>query len=419
LTLQSLIGKSNGTDAFFAIQSIVGTSVSLDAQVSTTVASTKPYAGVTESVTTYKRETIKTVMATTSGATVQTPGVSASNSVFNCSGGWDTSSGLQTGETYFDGSNGYGYGIVAAASGALILQNISYVRYYGGYQASSAAPGSSVQGYQATNCTIGIANANYQPVTFTNLCCNTYGINGGQYSTYKIANANSNTNAAYSANLSGNVVQMVTCRNNVYGVSGTSGSTLNVIDSKFSNNSSYDIYLANVAYGTAYAKNCIYSTTIFPLNCDSRLISHNDQQVVGATKIWGDNFTIVNDSSVVHTAGGLSWKLSKGTGGSHTLQAYPVWLVIARVFCSANQSRTFSAWLRRDNINLTGQLAIRGNRVNGIPNDMTSNMTAAINTWQQIQLSVTPTEDAVIEVEAWCWGPATAANLWVADFSAT
>src|SRR3990172_1670027 len=95
LNLQSLISKNaleqGGTEGWYGIQSINNTTVLLDTETNTLGNAGRGYSGVTELVTTYIRETIKTALAsgaTTEIHTVQDSGTLGSNIEFQ--GGWNT-----------------------------------------------------------------------------------------------------------------------------------------------------------------------------------------------------------------------------------------------------------------------------------------------------------------------------------------
>lgn len=423
LTILSLISKNTGSEGWFAIQSIDNLTISLDNQVSTSVASTKPYAGVTEKVTTWKRECTRTTMT---NAIAQSIGVPA-NAQVTVSGGWDTITGLQSGDdTWFDGQCCTGTGINFAQSGLVMsFSNISALRY--GYAISGGSTysysGCSFSGYQlSNNVSYGFYSFYYcGPLTYTNVIGNGIAISQVSSSFVKVTNFIMNTSSA-SMNVGayGNTVQMTTCRNNVSPINPGFGWRLDIINSNFSNNGGSDIGWQNNTYAPIFLKNTKCQSVSFGSNqgdmWEPRVYSHNDGQVVGAEKIWSDYLTIVNDTSTVRTAGGMSWKISPTNAVRNS--GYPGWLTIAKIFCPANQQRTFKAWFRRDNVGITGQLVVRGGRINGIPDNVTDTMTAAANTWDQRSITVTPAEDAVIEVEAWAYG-GTTYNVWVTEFSAS
>ncbi len=63
--------------------------------------------------------------------------------------------------------------------------------------------------------------------------------------------------------------------------------------------------------------------------------------------------------------------------------------------------------MRRTNTGLTFRLRVKGGQIAGVSSDVTSNMSAAADTWEQVSLSFTPTEAGVVEILAECWGGST------------
>jgi DNA-binding response OmpR family regulator len=80
---------------------------------------------------------------------------------------------------------------------------------------------------------------------------------------------------------------------------------------------------------------------------------------------------------------------------------------IAKVAVAANSLVTIKAWMRRTNSGLTTGLRIKGGQIGGVTNDITSYMTAAADTWEQVTLTFTPTEIGVVEILAECYGGST------------
>ncbi len=121
-----------------------------------------------------------------------------------------------------------------------------------------------------------------------------------------------------------------------------------------------------------------------------------------------------------HTASDKSWKLmnvagdSSATGGN---QAMPFALPLPRIACSANELRTVSVWIRRDNSSRNMRLVMRGSVLPGVDADVISSASGAINTWEQLSVNFTPTEDGVAELEVQAFGGSGYA--WVDDMEVT
>jgi L-rhamnose mutarotase len=235
LNLQSLISKNTaeqgGTEGWYGIKNIDGVTVNLDTATNDNATTGEGYSGTTETVTTYKRETIKTALASSSSTVVQEvmdSGTTGNNIQFQ--GGYDTGTSNQTGETFFDGLNGNGYGLQLSSKSYITVNYLNVCRYYRGVYLSNS-----------TNNTF---------TTVTNVNNNTnYGIylNNSNNNTFTtVTNANNNTNYGiylYSSN--NNTFTTVTNVNNNtnYGISLSSSSNNTFTTVSNANNNNYGIYL--------------------------------------------------------------------------------------------------------------------------------------------------------------------------------
>jgi hypothetical protein len=116
LNLQSLIGTNGADETWWAIRGINGVTVTLDESPAMAVANTaRGYYSVngTQTVTAYKRETIKIATGSTAH-TIQDSG--SAGSLITFSGGWNrTDMATQTLDTWWDGCTG-GFSVIVGAS---------------------------------------------------------------------------------------------------------------------------------------------------------------------------------------------------------------------------------------------------------------------------------------------------------------
>ena len=206
LSLRSLISKNTGTEPWIPIRSINGTTVKLDAATRCVAADTSiVYAGTTETVTTWKRETVRPVLATslTDGTFGGSLACSATKTI---SGGWDTTamSSQTAGDvTFLDGTTSNGYGIGLSA-GPWVVTGLSFARFnqacihqsgIGQTVTARDIVGSDTSGIS------GSGNWYSNTVTVTNLSFNS-GV--------------ASTNGAYNANnsLYGNAITITNCDSN-------------------------------------------------------------------------------------------------------------------------------------------------------------------------------------------------------------
>ena len=139
LCLNSLISKnssSNGGDeAWYGIQSIVGTTISLDTSVTATPSTSRVYGGVSGSATTYYRNPHFIW-----GNIFCSPGFNGSESnSLNIQGGYDNQTNLQNGDTFGDGGFGFGSGIDLSSKSYININRISALRFnYGLYTSTTS-----------------------------------------------------------------------------------------------------------------------------------------------------------------------------------------------------------------------------------------------------------------------------------------
>lgn len=126
--------------------------------------------------------------------------------------------------------------------------------------------------------------------------------------------------------------------------------------------------------------------------------------------------TLVSELTVRHTASGLAWKLSP----TNTLitDLMPLRVALATIYVKASALVTVKVWLRRTNTGLTGSLFCRGGQLSGVASDLTSSISAAINTWQEVTITCTPTEAGALEFEIHTYATDTVSSLYFDDFSA-
>jgi hypothetical protein len=104
--------------------------------------------------------------------------------------------------------------------------------------------------------------------------------------------------------------------------------------------------------------------------------------------------SLVTATDQRRTASDVSWKFSGAT------TSYPLSTArMCSVLCKANISRTVTVWARRDNTgNSLGRIRVPGGLYAGISADVTAVTSGLANTWEQLSISFTTTEDCVVDV---------------------
>jgi hypothetical protein len=456
LSLQSLIGKNTAGETFYGIQSINSTRIMLDRSSNSipTTSPTRAYFGNTESVTTYKRETIKTSPAASSSTQVQIINeAGTSGSLISYSGGWDTTDmSSQTLETWFDGQNGLGYGLYNSGKDYIGLEKLAFVRYFNGINFTSTADSGSLSILACNNCgdAGAIIGGYYHTINFGAANNNiTFGIDSTSlfYSTVTLNEANANStygllvydgNTISATKLNGNGTSGISLRYynrlvvNYIKANGTQGIEADasynaVIGASMSGNTTGAVV---AALGKLFLINCTQSDST-PVTVAASALHYRgvSQQMPGAYTQDASgivlntlqNGTIASESSIRNTASGIAWKLSPTTA-TYVSSSYPFFLVIAQVYVIAGIQVTASVYMRRTNTGLTARLMCKELQINGVISstifDHSTNMTANADTWEQVIVQFTPTYTGVMEVSTECWG-GTTYSLYVDDFSVT
>jgi hypothetical protein len=162
--------------------------------------------------------------------------------------------------------------------------------------------------------------------------------------------------------------------------------------------------------GGSYFYNCsgipstiAYSATVVqPYVNNAAFYSQDENNVVGNNKIYLLYALITSQTAVRNTPSGYAWAMAP----TQTLinSTNPLKLKLASVAANGGSAVTISAYMRRTNTGLTMQLVCPANQPFGPSTDTVASMTAAANTWEQVSISFTPTQNAVYDIYAYCYG---------------
>lgn len=456
INLQSLISKSDGTgdEAWYAIQSINSGAIMLSNGNS--LVSTSPnirgYNGTNETVTTYKRETVKTTpaaAAATSVSTINNSGTSGNPITF--SGGWNrTDMSTQTGRTWLDGLNGNGRGLAtdSTARSFITVDRLDFCRY-------NTAISNSISAF--TNCTftsmyatanssgIDLTGIHYQNITFTSVWANNN--NGTGFGLAGLGNVV--TNAKLISNNAGSGFYFNSSKFTTVGslVAGNNATTTTDSDIRFGNSlncvvgsatltnglvssaaiqatNSYNCYInggsssghnAGVSLGNTFAPANI-NLNNFVINEAAEVItpgapsgfvySNRHDNTDNNSWIFQPSAGTVNQqTSVVDSPATTAWQMRPtSTNASSTA---PITLKLGTVVCGAGSLVTVTARMRRSNTGLTMRLECPGGQISGVENDVFSDMTAAANTWETVTITFTPTQPGGVDIYAYAFGGTT------------
>ena len=420
----------------------------LDNKINEVISNIMGYNGASGTVTTYKRETIKT----TPQATADSTGVSVINdsgtagNVITFSGGWNrTDMSTQTGVTWLDGQNGIGRGVNADVISFISIDRINVCRYSRGLYLVSATD-ASVGSIYATACSTGgidLGTAS-RAVSITNCWVNnnTTGINtaalGGIITNVK--SADNNTSYGVSLNASRYCfINSVIAGNS--GLAASSGASLrfnNALNCIVGTATISNSRLAGSIISTA-SINCAVnggssSGSAQGVNIGSTLavselylnnFTINEATEVAAVSLWGgfvysnrhDNTdnnswifqpgmgTINQQTSVIDSPATTAWQMRPTA--VEAAAASPLMLKLGTVVCAASSLVTVTARMRRTNTGLTMRLVCPGGQISGVATDVITSMTAAADTWQTVTITFTPTKAGAVDIYAHAFGGTT------------
>lgn len=429
LTLTSLIGKNTTGETFWGIQSINGTRVMLDGgvQYQPTNTGLRGYYGTSETVTTWKQETIKLGPAATSGTTLQSLQDSGTDgNPITFSGGWNrTDMSTQTLETWLDGVNGLGILIGNGSRSWVNVSKVAFVRSDIGFNISAG-----------NNITIDITAANHNSLaldtsipTFMTMTIGHAVANTNILGVVRTTNSRQSLNIVYAVssnaspavNLSGSYCTLLgTTNNSQIANNGGAGITRGGGTAKISNiifqDNGADVQGTDVV-PTTYLTNCLLNSatevTTTSSYVDHIIYSQNHDQTPNNHKIFQRGALISSATDQRKTASGISWKIQPTN--AERSSNWPISLSLAKIACAANSLVTVKAWMRRDNSGLTMRLVCKGGQIAGVANDVTASVTTT-NAWEEETITFTPTETGVVEITAEAWGGTTFSG-WVDDMT--
>lgn len=448
LNLASLISKSDGTgnEAWYATQSINQDVVMLANSngILSTSNNVRGYMGTTETVTTYKRETIKTTPVITANVIVNVMQESGdANNIMTYSGGWNrTDMSTQTGETWYDGQNGNGYGFVGAANvGFVRTDKLNGVRYNQGWRVvPSSNYGGQIGSGRFTACSTGIITSGSTGNNFDSIWANNNGTSaitlGGTLGTVigTIYNISNTSNTAMTANEQlCNLGTIIQAHNNVGSGVSIGGNNITINSLTSNSNTQFGVNLGT-ARGTIIGGGSTTGNGTSAFNYSSGTLFLNNFTINEATEfsgltslgsffgpaifanrlddtdnnnwVFAYNGTVNQQTAIVDSPATTAWKLSP-TQAITSNAATPVQLKLGTVVCAASSLVTVTARMLRDNTGLTMRLECPGGQISGVPSDVFTDMTAAANTWETVTITFTPTKAGAVDIYAYAFGGTT------------
>lgn len=407
LHFNSLIGTSSSAtnQVWYPIRSINGTTVTIGNEQSQDAAfNARGWHDTTTTTTAYVRDTIRL----TSSQTVNESGSVSARITY--SGGWDrTAMSTQDGLTIVQGDRNLFTTTISLGGNAQLTferlgglwgsqfmnnPNISTVKnlsIYGHNSTPSVSSGTLLTDFYF----ISNATAINTPLTAVGLYTysnNNQGLIGSGYS--KLTNAYSYNNSSNGFTLvSSDNVNITANDNGGYGVNASVNVT-KIDGLATSGNTSGGL----VVTGKLFLNNAtINEATKITTSSDPAIFAYVSRYSTYKALIHSNNAIVVQDSNAqLHGAASISWKHDPTT--AHTTDI-PVVQPLQPFAVAASALVTFKIWLYRTSTNVEGRVRLRGYVTPGVDADVTATITAAINTWQELTVTCTPSSAGVVQID--------------------
>ena len=147
--------------------------------------------------------------------------------------------------------------------------------------------------------------------------------------------------------------------------------------------------------------------------------SKNHDGVSGAVLTQYQYGTVEKETTIRHTASGVSWKIdiSSSSAGS----ASPIEWLLTKLVVNANAAVTCKIWVYRDGTGVNGGLRVKSGALAGVTAQVDAVITdTTINSWVECSLTFTPTEAGAVDIYAMGYYVNNSNhNVYLDDFSAT
>lgn len=453
LTLNSLISKNTGVETWWACRSILGTTIKLEMDPSQSSTTTVTYYGTTETVTTYKRETVQPDITTGNSQVCSSSGSAGSPIII--SGGWDSASmSSQTSLTWLDGRTGQGKGWYFTGN-YIAIDKLAASRYYDSFNTSGNHLTGTIEGAN-NNANHGWHIDSGNITDFSDVkgciasgrgvyvgnngsvfaCNNIYGANSNRgygldltyssaFNIYGTINAcNNNFYGISTSSYGGGRLGTITANNNaLYGVDHINNFPITILSLTANSNGSSAIYINSGCPVKVYnysttgntagsmtvgipryvehffnnvfiSEGTIINGTLSDWN-DSRIKFQNIGGTLNNNHIYTDGGSIVVDTTDPHTGGGLDYKISVTSANRSAV--YPIKFSLAKVGVNSGTLVTFSAYIKKSHAtDISADLICPGGQIAGVASDIITSATST--SYTQYTITFTPSSKGVVEI---------------------
>lgn len=151
-----------------------------------------------------------------------------------------------------------------------------------------------------------------------------------------------------------------------------------------------DVYLVNASLGETTPIHVISGPS------GNRIVCQNFNGVAGDSRTYVAGGIMEATSTGRHTASGVAWKVTL-TPGQYRHQYLP--LIVPFKLAVGAEAMTVGLYVKRMQLAAAARLVCVGGIVAGIPVDVVSQASAAVDTYEQLTVAVTPTQAGVLLLE--------------------
>ena len=147
--------------------------------------------------------------------------------------------------------------------------------------------------------------------------------------------------------------------------------------------------------------------------------SKNHDGVSGAVLTQYSYGSVEKETSIRHTASGVSWKID--ISNSNANSTAPIQWLLTKLIVNANAAVTCKIWVYRDGTGVNGGLRVKNGAITGVTSQVDAVITdTTVNTWVECSLTFTPTEAGAVDIFAMGYYQSNAShNVYLDDFSAS
>lgn len=397
------IGQTDGDFSWYSIQSIVDTLVVLDSHTGAIPGVGRGYSSLnagSSTVATYKRESFGdapmayNIIINTINES-GTPG-----HYISFIGGWNTSTNLQDGTTYFDTLSSYGVHFSITSKSFLKFRSFGCVRGQTGFNMLTIPINNIEVKDVFINCiTTALQLSGASGIRYENLISSCCGSAASGALVIDAACSNIICKYLYIVGCLGspifgagqlNIDTFVNVNNGINGFSYDGKLTL------------YEIWMDQSLATILSTQNEIYVSSSHMGTLVTTGINQYGAGVVSMPgQIRVDGATMEQNNSIRHVSQGYSWKTT--ITGNWRTSTFPIELSLVKMPVNANTLATVRAWIKKDTASAIGAaLFCKGGQLSGVNSDIT--ITKANDTnWEELTLTFTPTEKGVIEIKVRTW----------------